>query len=408
MKESFKIVQRKHKTGKSTDISFLSLQEVEKALAFHASFPGYEKTPLICLDHTAKLLGVQAMYVKDESWRFNLNAFKVLGGSYAIGNYLARMLEIDIRDLPFEKMISDETRTALGKVTFVTATDGNHGRGVAWTANRLRQKSVVLMPKGSALERKDNIAAEGADVTITELNYDEAVRRANELAEVNGWVMIQDTAWENYEEIPRWIMQGYGTMGYEALTQLPEKPTHVFLQAGVGSMAGAIAGFFSNYYGSEKPLITIIEPDAADCIFRTAKANDGKIHVVTGDLNTIMAGLACGEPCTIAWEVLADYADCFISCPDYVAAKGMRILGNPAGNDQPIISGESGASAFGCVCEILVNPDLMDLKKALKLDENSRCLFFSTEGATDAANYRNIVWDGEWYSGNREKKEQRK
>lgn len=239
MKEGFKIVQLKKEQGKRYDISFLGKENAEKVQQFHASFPVYEKTPLVSFMDTAAALGIKAMYVKDESYRFGLNAFKVLGGSYAIGSYLAQKLGMDISQLPYDKMISDEVRKKLGEITFVTATDGNHGRGVAWTANQLKQKAVVYMPKGSAKERLKNIQAEGAEASITDLNYDSAVRLANSQAEEKGWVMVQDTAWEGYEDIPAWIMQGYGTMGYEAAEQLPERPTHIFLQAGLGSMAGA-------------------------------------------------------------------------------------------------------------------------------------------------------------------------
>ena len=398
MKEEFKLVQLQHGTEEKYDINFLNEEEARKVQQFHASFPVYEKTPLAALPDTAAALGLGAMYVKDESYRFGLNAFKVLGGSYAIGNYLAQKLGMDISELPYEKMISDEVREKLGEITFVTATDGNHGRGVAWTANQLKQKAVVYMPKGSAEEKKKNIQAEGADASITDLNYDEAVRLANSQAEKNGWVMVQDTAWEGYEDIPTWIMQGYGTMGFEAWGQLPEKPTHIFLQAGVGSMAGAVTGFFSNVYKEDRPIITIVEPNKADCLFRTAEANDGKLHFVTGDMNTIMAGLACGEPCSIGWNVLHSYADNFISCPDYAAAKGMRILGNPEGKDGKVISGESGAATVGCVAEIMTNPDLAWLKEKLQLDENSKVLFFSTEGDTDKENYKAVVWDGKYPS----------
>lgn len=398
MKEEFKLVQLQHGTEEKYDINFLNEEEARKVQQFHASFPVYEKTPLAALPDTAAALGLGAMYVKDESYRFGLNAFKVLGGSYAIGNYLAQKLGMDISELPYEKMISDEVREKLGEITFVTATDGNHGRGVAWTANQLKQKAVVYMPKGSAEERLKNIQAEGADASITDLNYDEAVRLANSQAEKNGWVMVQDTAWEGYEDIPTWIMQGYGTMGFEAWGQLPEKPTHIFLQAGVGSMAGAVTGFFSNVYKEDRPIITIVEPNKADCLFRTAEANDGKLHFVTGDMNTIMAGLACGEPCSIGWNVLHSYADNFISCPDYAAAKGMRILGNPEGKDGKVISGESGAATVGFVAEIMTNPDLAWLKEKLQLDENSKVLFFSTEGDTDKENYKAVVWDGKYPS----------
>lgn len=394
MREEFKVVQYERKSGPKYNLDFLNLESAKKVQSFHASFPVYKETPLVELKHTAKSMGLGNIYIKDESYRFGLNAFKVLGGSYAIGNYLAKRLGKSIAEMPYEKLVSGEIKRELGDITFVTATDGNHGRGVAWTAKQLQQKSVVYMPKGSAEERLMNIRAEGADASITDLNYDEAVRLANSQAEQKGWVMVQDTAWEGYEDIPGWIMQGYGTMGYEAYMQLPEKPTHIFLQAGVGSMAGAVAGFFSSVYGGDRPIITIVEPNKADCIYKTAEAADGKLHFVTGDMDTIMAGLACGEPCSIGWNVLRDYADNFISCPDYAAAQGMRVLGNPEAGDTKVVSGESGASAFGCIAEIMRDKTLVELKNKLKLDENSKVLFFSTEGDTDKENYKSIVWDG--------------
>ena len=390
MAERFKLVTRKHQ-GQGCDLSFLNERTARSVRAFHESFPMYEPTPLAGLPATAKLLGLGSIYVKDESFRFGLNAFKVLGGSFAMGNYLAKTL---CRTASYGLLTAPETKAALGDLTFVTATDGNHGRGVAWAARQFGFRSVVYMPRGSARERLENIRAEGAEASITELNYDDTVRLANRQAEEQGWIMVQDTAWEGYENIPTWIMQGYTTMGLEATEQMPEKPTHIFLQAGVGSMAGAIAGLFASLYGENRPIITIVEPNKADCLYRTAQADDGQRHFVTGDMDTIMAGLACGEPCSIGWQVLADYADHFLSCPDYVAAKGMRILGNPAGQDDRVISGESGAAAFGCVAEILTNPSLAHLKEALELNETSRVLFFSTEGDTDKENYRKIVWDG--------------
>lgn len=399
MKASIELVQIQHSDSEKFDLTFLNLETAKQVRKYHASFPMYSPTPLASLKETAKHLGLGEIFVKDESHRFGLNSFKVLGGSYAIGNYLAGKLNKKSSEMSFSDLTSEKTRELLGEMTFVTATDGNHGRGIAWTAQQLKQKSVVYMPKGSAQERLLNIRAEGAEASITDLNYDEAVRLANQHAEEKGWIMVQDTSWEGYEDIPTWIMQGYGTMGLEAYEQLQQdhnikKPTHIFLQAGVGAMAGAIAGLFSAIYGKERPIITIVEPNKADCFFRTAKANDGQLHIVTGEMNTIMAGLACGEPCTIGWNILKNYADNFISCPDYVAAKGMRILGNPIPEDDRIISGESGASAFGCVAEIMTNPKLDEVKKKLLLDEDSIVLFFSTEGDTDQAGYRSIVWDG--------------
>jgi diaminopropionate ammonia-lyase len=396
MKQEMKMVALQHNQNDKCDLTFLSADTVKKVRAFHKSFPMYRETPLAQLPETAKEMGLDKIYVKDESYRFGLNAFKVLGGSFAIGNYLARKLNKSIDEVSFSMLLDPEVKKQLGDLTFVTATDGNHGRGVAWTANQLGMKSVVYMPKGSAEERLENIRAAGADASITDLNYDDAVRLANRQAEEKGWIVVQDTAWEGYEEIPTWIMQGYGTMGLEAFEQLPEKPTHIFLQAGVGSMAGAMAGLLSDIYGEDRPIIVIVEPNKADCLFRTAEANDGTLHIVTGNMDTIMAGLACGEPCSVGWNVLKNYADFFISCPEYVAANGMRILGNPLGKDDRVISGESGAAAFGAVAEIMKNPELANMKEALGLDENSRVLCFSTEGDTDKENYKAIVWEGKY------------
>ncbi len=396
MQECFKAVSLTREAGRAlSDVRRFGYENAQKVRAFHRSFPEYAVTPLAGLNGFAKRVGLASVHVKDESYRFGLNAFKVLGGSYAIGSYIARRLGTDISELPYEKMTSDAVRQRLGEITFVTATDGNHGRGVAWTANRLRQKSVVYMPKGSAPERLRNILALGSDASITDLNYDDAVRLANEGAEKYGWVMVQDTAWEGYEDIPGWIMEGYTTMALEAVEQLAgEKPTHVFLQAGVGAMSGGVTGFLADYYGGDRPIVTIVEPNRADCLYRTAEANDGRLHFVTGDLNSIMAGLNCGEPCTIGWNVLKDHADHFVSIPDYCAAKGMRILGNPLPGDDRVVSGESGAATFGFVAELMTNPSLDWLRKKLKIDGNSRVLCFSTEGDTDRENYRRIVWDG--------------
>ncbi len=396
MEEKFKLVTRK-RSEKGDIPDFLSAEAAQQARAFHQSFPMYTPTPLVSLPETAAALGLGAVYIKDESFRFGLNAFKVLGGSYAVGRVLAQRLGME--KVSYEKLMSPEIRARLEELTLVTATDGNHGRGVAWTANRLGMGAVVYMPRGSAPERLENIRAEGARAEIMDMNYDEAVRLAASQAREKGWILVQDTAWDGYQQIPAWIMQGYCTMGLEAWEQLREKPTHIFLQAGVGSMAGAMAGLFASLWGEDRPVVGIVEPNGADCLYRTALADDGQLHFVTGNLNTIMAGLACGEPCSIGWQVLEKHADHFLSCPDSAAAKGMRILGSPAGRDPRVISGESGAAAFGCVAAIMTDPKLADMKQRLGLDEHSMVLFFSTEGDTDRENYRAILWDGKYPSG---------
>lgn len=387
------------KLKKENLLDFLSKEEIAKARDFHKSFPQYKETPLVNLENLSKDLGLGGIYIKDESYRFGLNAFKVLGGSFAMAKYMAQKLNKDISELPYEKLISSELREELGEVTFVTATDGNHGRGVAWTANKLKQKSVVYMPKGSSQVRLENIRKEGAEASITDMNYDDAVRLAAKYAEGKNRIIIQDTAWEGYEEIPAWIMQGYGTMGLEALNQLNEykveKPTHIFIQAGVGSLAGGIQGFFASVFNEDCPKTVIVESNLADCLYKSAVANDGNLRIVDGDMQTIMAGLACGEANTIGWEVLKEHSDTFVSSPDYVAANGMRVLGNPLRGDKKVISGESGAVTLGLLYEIMKNPKYKDLKESLKLDESSKVLLFSTEGDTDPEKYKEIVWNGE-------------
>lgn len=382
-----------------TDDKYLPLMDegnMKKARSFHQSFPQYNETPLADLKQMAGLLGLKDFFVKDESYRFGLNAFKVLGGSYAIANYIAEETGKDVAELDYDTLTSPQLKEEFGQATFFTATDGNHGRGVAWAANKLGQKSVVLMPKGSAKSRFDNIAKEGAQVTIEDVNYDECVRMANKMAEeTDHGVMVQDTAWEGYEKIPTWIMQGYGTMASEAGEQLAaqsKRPTHIFVQAGVGSLAGAVIGYFSNLYKENPPKMIVMEAQAADCLYKSALGKDGKIRFVEGDLQTIMAGLACGEPNTISFDILENHVDAFVSCPDWVAAKGMRMLAAPLKGDDQVISGESGAVGMGLVATLMQDPEYADLKDFLGLNKDSEVLMFSTEGDTDPENYKHIVW----------------
>ena len=373
----------------------MSVDEVEKACRFHRSFPMYSETPLRSLENLAAVLGVGGVFVKDESYRFGLNAFKVLGGSYSMARHIADQVGKDIGEVDFSYLTSDKLREEFGQATFFTATDGNHGRGVAWAANKLGQKSVVYMPKGSQQVRLDNIRKEGAAATIEDANYDECVRIANAAAESTpGGVMVQDTAWDGYEKIPTWIMQGYGTMAAEAAEQMGKRPTHIFVQAGVGSLAGAVQGYFANLYPDNPPVVAVMEADQAACLYDSAKAGDGGIRIVDGDMPTIMAGLACGEPNTISFDILKNHARFFIACPDWVAAKGMRTLGAPMGGDARVISGESGAVGAGLLAAIMEDASLSALREALALDKDSVVLMFSTEGDTDPAHYWKVCWDG--------------
>ena len=399
--QDFHLVHLPHKQkygAVSTDC--FGLEQAQTVRHFHQSFPEYSVTPLVELKSLAEELGVSNIFVKDESYRFGLNAFKVLGGSYAIAKEIGIRMGISEEELTLARLLQPDVQARLGQLRFVTATDGNHGRGVAWTAKRLGHRAVVFMPKGTAAERLENIRKLGAKASITDCNYDDSVRLARQYAAEHEGIVVQDTSWEGYHNVPLHIMQGYTTMGAEIVEQLAaygdQAPTHVFLQAGVGAMAGAMAGFIADYYKEARPVITIVEPTKADCLYRTALANDGKLHIVDGALDSIMAGLCCGEPCSIGWQQLAAYADNFVAMPDKAAALGMRVLGNPVGNDAAVVSGESGAAGLGLAVAALRERDLAQLKGSLQLDAESVILCISTEGATDVANYRRIMWEGAW------------
>lgn len=390
---------RKKAYGHGTDLSLLNEKVGDEVFAFHKKFPNYRATPLRGLPHLSQRLGLGSVHVKDESQRFGLNAFKGLGGSYAVGKYLADRLGLDVNSLTFSALNAPEIKAKIADIVFVTATDGNHGRGVAWAAEQLGLKAVVFMPKGSSPVRAQNIRNHGAECTITDLNYDDTVRLANRQAEEKGWVLLQDTAWEGYEQIPTWIMQGYMTLAIEAYEQLVESkaslPTHLILQAGVGSFAGSIMGYFIEKMKVNAPTVIVVEPHQANCLYRSAVINDGLPHSVGGDMATLMAGLACGEPNTACWPIIRDNAECFISADDRLAANGMRILAAPRpGTDEPFISGESGAIGTGLIYELMSSDSYRELRERLRLDSRAHVLLISTEGDTSPDVYEDIVWLG--------------
>ncbi len=390
------------KTDHFASVEAFSAETARRTRQFHRSFPQYRETSLKPLSGLAWHWKVGGIFVKDESERFGLNAFKVLGGSYAIGRYLADLCGLPLESLQYSQIISKEVKNKIGEITFVTATDGNHGRGVAWTAAQLGQKSVVYMPKGSSLTRLDHIRELGSAAEILDCSYDDCVRRAAMQAKQNEWILVQDTSFPGYEEIPNWIMQGYTTMALEAdeqMERIGERPTHIFLQAGVGSMAAAVVAYFVSKYGKEIQFF-VVEPKTADCMFRSAQEPDGKAHCITQQMNTIMAGLACGEPNPAAWKILKSYSSTFFSCPDWVSANGMRILAAPVKGDEPIISGESAAVGIGLLEELMQNRQWGTFRKKIGLNEHSKILFFSTEGNTDPQRYQDIVWHGAFHRPN--------
>lgn len=376
-------------------IPFLEKSVIEKIAQFHKSYERYNPTPVIQLNELSMHLGVKNIFVKDESQRLELHSFKVLGGFYAIGQFISQKLGVPIEELSFDQLTSVEVKKQLGEITFASATDGNHGRGVAWAAQQLGHKAVIYMPKGSSSHRLQHIKDTGAKGYITEWNYDDTVRFVAEKAKEENWVVVQDTAWEGYEEIPEWIMQGYALIAYEAvqqLAELKEKPTHVFLQAGVGSFAGAVLGALKSYYEAELPATYIVEPNQADCYYRSFEAGNGEPVNVSGSLSTIMAGLACGEPNQQAWNIIVQNAEGAFSCEDEVAAIGMRVLGNPLGSDKRVISGESGAVTAGLIYQLLSDEQFHPIRSQIGLDEQANILVINTEGDTDPVHYRKIVW----------------
>ena len=368
------------------------------ARRFHRQIPGFRMTPLVSLPNLASLLGLGGIYVKNEAERLALRSFKVMGGSYAVYRLLRQILGKEDEDLSFEYLISEECHAKLEGTVLCSATDGNHGRGLAWACSQLRLPCKIYVHSETSQPRIDAIAGYGAEVTVVDGNYDDAVRQAAEDAQKNGWYVVSDTSWPGYEKIPTWIMQGYTSMLLEVQEQFAAmgitKPTHVFVQAGVGAMAASVVGFYSALFPDDPPLFVVVEPENAACIYESIAAGDGKCHSVKGDLDTIMAGLACGDPSPVAFEILRDNADIFIAVPDNVAARGMRILGVPLNGDPMVVSGESGAVPLGTLFALRTDEIAADLKAALKLDRDSVVFMVNTEGNTDPIEFRRILWDG--------------
>ncbi len=368
---------------------FANKETVRHVHDFHRSLPGYRPTPLVRLPGLADYLGIRELWIKDENHRFDLQAFKVLGASYAMAKCLGEVIGLGDDELTYHNIIAH--KSAYDHITFVTATDGNHGRAVAWAAKLFGCKAVVYLPKGSSLIRLEAIRHYGAQASITGMNFDDSVMHASGKAQENGWTLLQDTSWEGYEKVPRHIMQGYSTLITESIG--PGKahlPTHVFVQAGVGSFAAAMAGTLVSLAGGDAPTLIVVEPEGAPCLFESSKKEE-RVRI-QGDLATIMAGLSCGEPSLIGWQVLKSAVSAFLMCSDEVARKGMKVLGNPLPEDPCIISGESGAVTLGALFEIMTDKQNMKIRKDIGLNSDSRVLLFSTEGDTDPDLYRDIVW----------------
>ena len=395
--EKTKYVANSMRTGEfKAETELFSQSEVQKIYAFHKSMgSAYNETPLVNLQAFAHSVGLSKMLVKDESRRGTLKAFKLLGGAYSVANCICAKLGKDITEVDFDYLKSDEVKAQLGDLVFAAASDGNHGKSVAWAANEFNQKAIVYMPKGTAQDRIDAIKELGGTVVVSDYTYDWCVSEVNRLADEKGWDIVLDTASEGDTQVATWVMQGYATMGFEAIRQLGDTmPTHMFLQAGVGSMAAAMTAVFANHYGERCPKIYTLEPHQAACYYESGVHGDGSAVSVGGDMDSIMAGLSCGVPNPISWEIIRNFADGFFSCDDVLTSNGMRILGNPLEGDDKVVAGESGAIGTGFVDHIMRSRP--ELAKKIGLGKDSIVLVFSTEGDTDTQNYRDIVWYGKY------------
>lgn len=361
----------------------------ESIRKFHQQLPEYDVTPLQTLDGLSEKIGVNGIWIKDERHRFGLNAYKALGGSYAIAKYLQKWFQLD--ELNFEELHASNFSDS-EDITFATMTDGNHGLGVAYIASKLGYESQIYVPKEMVPARIEAIKKVGGTVTVFEGGYDDAARQIAKDAEKCGWQVISDTAWEGYTQIPKWIIEGYSTMFEEIRAQLSgEIPSHIFIQAGVGSLASSLIQYFRTMYGEYEIKIIITEPNHANCFYHSAKINDGKAHNYPGKVDTMMAGLACAEPNPIAWPFVRDGADFMLSCSDEISALGMRRYYHPVHEDPQIISGEAGGVTLGAVVEICSNMDYLSLREVLELDSHSKILVINTEGATDPVNFEKIT-----------------
>lgn len=359
-----------------------------EAHATISAWPQYGRTPLLKLPGMAKKLGCGKLLYKQESGRFGLGSFKALGGAYAVQRLLTRLVTERTAQIPASAdLFSGKYADVTAHVTVCCATDGNHGKSVAWGASQLGCKSVIFVHETVTSRRAEAIAALGATVIRTAGNYDDAVRHAQQEADARGWFVVSDTSYPGYTDIPGWIMQGYSLIAEEAREQMaPMTPTHVFLQAGVGGFAAAIMTCFALADTETPPRFVVVEPETAACLLASAMADT--VTPVLGDLETIMAGLACGEPSDIAWPAIRALSSAYLAIDDGSVRDTMKALADGVDGDQPVVAGESGAAGLAGLREIMTRPDLAT---ALDLSDDSIVLVIGTEGATDPAMYREIV-----------------
>lgn len=367
----------------------LSLSAFARAQAEISQWPGYSQTPLVGLPGLAQAAGIGALHYKHEASRFGLGSFKALGGAYAVLRLLQGEVEArTAQSVSSAELIAGKHRDIVESITVTCATDGNHGRSVAWGARTFGCRCVIYIHGTVSEGRREAIARYGAEVVRIPGNYDDAVRAADSDARRLGRFIVSDTSYPGYIDVPRNVMQGYALMVEEALAQWPETqpPTHVFIQGGVGGMAAAVCAHLWQRLGVQRGRFIVVEPDRAACLFESAKS--GQVTAVQGDLDTLMAGLACGEPSLLAWDVLdAGTAD-FLTIPDDAAVASMRLLAAAPFGDRPLAVGESAVAGLAGLLMALARPTVA---QALHLNGESRVLLFGSEGATDPELYRRLV-----------------
>jgi len=366
----------------------ICVARAEEAVADITRWPAYARTPLHNLEALANASGLNKIWYKDESQRFGLKSFKALGGAFAVARQLQNVLEEKLGQRPTtQQLLNGSLKDEVSELVVSCATDGNHGRSVAWGAQMFGCGCVIYIHKDVSEGRKQAMESYGAEVIRISGNYDDSVRQADADAKENGRIIVSDTSYEGYMEIPKDVALGYTVMLSEIVEQLEgEIPTHVFVQGGVGGLASAVAGYFWDLWGNKRPRVVIVEPEQANCLQRSAQ--EGKAVVVEGDLDTLMAGLACGEVSALAWEILATGGDDFVTLSEDAVPETMRLLAKGYETDPAI---EAGESAVPGLAAAVIARDSEEFSSKLGLNEESRVLVIGTEGATDPELYAQLV-----------------
>ena len=366
----------------------LSLEKSQAAIDMITLWPEYRATPLHSLDHLAKDIRVEKIWYKDESKRFHLKSFKALGGAYAVARQLqARVAEATGKEPAMQDLLDRKFDDIIGKLIVSCATDGNHGRSVSWGCQMFGCQCVIYIHRDVSQGRQQAIEAFGATVNRITGNYDESVKQADADAKLHGRIIVSDTSYEGYMEIPKDVALGYTVLLSESVEQMgDEVPTHVFIQGGVGGLASAVCAYFWELWGDRRPRFIVVEPENANCLQESAR--QGSPVVVEGDLDTLMAGLACGEVSALAWEVLSIGANDFMTVNDASVPLTMQLLARGFNGDPSI---EAGESAVAGLAALITARHSEEDSQRLGLDESSRVFILGTEGATDPEVYTRLL-----------------